>query len=158
MSALVICVGNPYRHDDGVGVRAYELLQQAELAGVSVVEETGESTGLVARWAGHDEVILVDAGHADSPPGTIHRLEFGDGRWQAPALPGNASTHGLGVAEAMQLGEVLDQLPQRLVLFAVETADTSSGVGLSPEVEAALPDLVTAVISELDVAAPQPAH
>ena len=40
-------------------------------------------------------------------------------------------------------------LPQRLVVYAVEGADSDFGTGLSPAVAAAVPELVAAVESEI---------
>jgi len=77
-----------------------------------------------------------------SAPGRIHRSTLGSA---APA----ASTHGLGVPDAVRLAEALNRAPQRLVVFAVEAADVGFGLGLSPAVAASLPDLIRAVLAEL---------
>jgi hydrogenase maturation protease len=49
----------------------------------------------------------------------------------------------------MELGRVLDRMPQQLILYAIEVADVSIGLGLSAPVAAAVPALVDAVLREL---------
>ncbi|MDZ7578312.1 MAG: hydrogenase maturation protease [Candidatus Nanopelagicales bacterium] len=147
---LVIGVGNPYRRDDGVGLAILERLRSQPLDGVEIVEETGEPTALVTRWAGYSFAIMIDAVSSGAPPGTVHRIECSDGNWAVPARNSKASTHGLGVAEAVQLGLALNRIPDRLTILGVETKDVANGEGLSPEVAAAVDDVVAAVIAEAE--------
>jgi hydrogenase maturation protease len=49
-----------------------------------------------------------------------------------------ASSHEMAFGDTVALASALDRLPGTLLLFAVEAADTSVGVGLSPEVEASV--------------------
>lgn len=148
---LVIGVGNPYRHDDGVGIAAIERLRDLSLTDVCLVEESGEPVALVQRWDGHDAVVLVDAvdsgGAAEA--GALHRFECTGGEWDVVPSASAISSHGLGVAEAVELGRVLDRLPARLVFFGVEAADTSDGVGLSAAVLHGLDGLLDEVVSLL---------
>lgn len=145
---LVIGVGNPYRHDDGVGLAVLAELGR-RLPSVPTAEETGEPAGLIARWSGHDRVILVDAISSDAEAGTVHRMHCCGGRWAVPPPAGQASTHGLGVADAVELGRVLEDLPHDLLLLGVTTADVTEGTGLSPAVAAAVPQVVDLIVAEL---------
>ena len=60
-----------------------------------------------------------------------------------------ASSHGLGMPDALRLGRALGQLPRRMVILAVEAADTGAGTELSKPVATALPEVVAAVMAEL---------
>lgn len=139
---LVIGVGNPYRRDDGFGLAVLSRLQDLALPGVSIVEESGEPAALIARWSGHPLVIMVDAVSSGAAPGSIHQLECGNGIWDVGSRRSSASTHGLGVADAVELGGLLDQLPARLVILGVETQDVTNGTGLSTRVAAAVDPVV----------------
>ena len=141
---LVIGVGNPYRHDDGVGIVVAQRLRELGVD-ADVAEESGEPVGLVQRWLGRSNVTLVDAVSAGAAPGTVYRLDCTAGEWAGAPPAGAVSTHGLGLAEAVELGRALEQLPEHLVLVAVEALDVSEGVGLSPPVALA----VEAVVSEV---------
>ena len=146
MSVVVIGVGNEFRRDDAVGLRLIAELAALELPGVRLAESDGEPAGLLAEWSGAELAIVVDAVACEpTQPGRIHRTDSGD---LLPAA-GTPSSHGLGVPEAVELARVLDRLPGRLVVYAVEAADLELGVGLGPEVAAALPGLVDAVRAEL---------
>jgi hydrogenase maturation protease len=144
---LVIGVGNRHRHDDAVGLDTVERLRARLSPGVRVVAFEGESTGLLDLWSGAGLVVLVDAIAPNGRPGTVHRCE-GD---LAPFLsaPSPTSTHGLSVGEAWRLGELLGQRPDRLVVFGVEGAEFTPGVGLSPAVAASVDPVVEAVVREV---------
>ena len=61
------------------------------------------------RWAGADEVVVVDAVRSGAPPGTRAPLRRA-GEPLPPALRG-ASTHAFGLAEAIELARALGRLP-----------------------------------------------
>lgn len=155
--AAVIGIGNPYRRDDGIGPALVSAFGPARPPGVALMIADGEPGELLDAWSGMPLAIVVDAVRSDRPvPGRIHRTALdltrpgGDRPAAAIGGPaGSASTHGFGIPDAVRLAQVLDRLPRRLVVFAVEAADTGLGTGLSPAVEAALPDLVQAVLAEL---------
>ncbi|MGO8875356.1 MAG: hydrogenase maturation protease [Acidimicrobiales bacterium] len=140
--ALVIGVGNPYRRDDGVGIAVIERLREVGVPSLDLVEESGEPVALVQRWSGRDTVVLVDAVESGAPAGTLHRFECVGGEWDVAPPAAAVSTHGIGVAEAVALGDALECLPRHLVLYGIEVGDVGNGVGLSPEVAAALDTLV----------------
>jgi hydrogenase maturation protease len=141
---VVIGIGNPYRCDDGVGPALVNELNQ--LSDVDTVLADGEPTQLLDAWSGAKLAIVVDAVLCDpAHPGRIHRTGMDD-----LASAGSAtSSHGMGVPEAVLLGAILNRLPQHLVVFAVEAAHLGFGTDLSPEVAAALPELLSAVLREI---------
>jgi hydrogenase maturation protease len=155
MKTAVIGVGNEYRRDDGVGPAVVARLAQLELQpDVAVTVSDGEPSQLIDAWADTDLTVVVDAvlsGHAD--PGHVHRTTLG-------AMPSGvqaASTHGVGIPEAVRLADVLDRAPRRLVVYAVEAADLGFGVGLSPAVAASVEHVVRAVLTEIRAAEPSSA-
>jgi hydrogenase maturation protease len=90
--------------------------------------------------------VVVDATRSGEAPGTVRRLPRA-----APALRAPASSHALGVSQALALAEALGRAPRRLELVGVEAGD---GTGLTPcrEVERAVPGavaLVREVLAEL---------
>lgn len=144
--AVVIGVGNPYRRDDGVGPAAIAQLEQHDLGDVRLTIADGEPSQLLDAWTGVELAIVIDAVLCEpSTPGLVHRTTIGE------LVPGggSASTHGLGIPDAIRLGEALDRVPRQLVVLAVEAADLGFGSGLSPAVTDALPRLVRQVLAEL---------
>lgn len=143
---IVIGVGNEFRHDDAFGPAVVERLQAKDLPGVEYATCDGEPTRLIELWAGASTAVVVDAVRVHSPsPGRIHRMSAQD---PAASPSGLASTHGIGLGDAVALAEALDQLPRRLLLLAVEVLDTDFGVGLSADVAATVP-VVADEIAEL---------
>jgi len=146
MTRVVVGIGNEYREDDGVGLVVVAEIERRGLPNVRVVSTDGEPSRMIEAWSGADVAVVVDAVRLTDPtPGRVHRMLVDD-------LPGHvsaASSHGLGVPEAVELARVLDRLPGRLVLYTVEVAETGFGVGLSDPVAAAVGDLVDTVLREL---------
>jgi hydrogenase maturation protease len=124
---LVIGVGNPRRHDDAAG------LVVADATGGARHE--GDATGLVDRWATAGHVVVVDAAASGAPPGTVGHFVVGEDPLPFAAL--RSSTHAFGVGDAIELARVLNRLPARLELYAIEGGDFSAGAGLTPAVERA---------------------
>ena len=67
-----------------------------------------------------------------------------------------ASSHGLGLDEAVALALALDRMPGRLVVHAIEAADLTQGPGLTPTVAAAVPTVAAAVLGDLGPYRPGP--
>jgi hydrogenase maturation protease len=147
----VIGLGNSYAHDDGVGPAVTAALAAVTPAGVTIVELDGEPARLIEAWAGTPLTIVVDAARSGAAPGTVVRLEgedLADGL--VLGVPGRrSSSHALGVVEALGLGQAMARLPARLVVFAVEGQDFTPGPGLSDVVRGAVPQVVSAIVSEL---------
>ncbi|CAI7975265.1 hydrogenase maturation protease [Frankia sp. Hr75.2] len=146
MRLTVIGIGNPYRHDDAVGLEVARLLRRRPPPGVDVLESEGEPTSLLLAWEGADAVWIIDAAESAAPPGTVHRVEADD-----HALPrdvGAASTHALGLADTVEIGRGLGRLPKHVVIYAISGRDFSAGEGLDPDVAAAARTVTAAVHAE----------
>lgn len=143
---VVIGVGNEFRRDDGAGPAVLAELERRSVAGVDLALSDGEPTQLFDAWGGRPLAVVVDAVLcAPSTPGRVHRTTL---EGTMPVTAG--STHGLGIPDAIRLAQVLDRAPGRLVVYAVEAADLGFGVGLSDPVARAVPEVVAAVLAELD--------
>ena len=140
-----MCLGSPFRGDDAVGPAVAERLRGA---GVEVLDCADEPTRLLDLWDGLDTVVVVDAVRSGAPPGTIHRVDAAEG--PLPRDLGLASTHAMGIAEALELGRTLGRAPHRVVVVGVEGSSFGMGEQMSPAVAAALDALVAATLAELD--------
>ena len=60
-----------------------------------------------------------------------------------------ASSHGLGLDDAIALAVALDRMPARLIVHAIEAGDLTQGPGLTPPVAAAVGAVATAVLDDL---------
>jgi hydrogenase maturation protease len=151
MDILVLGLGQSLRGDDAVGLEAVQLWQQtypetAKKVHVLLAELPG--LGLLDLLDGMESAVLVDAVQGESPPGTLHRI--------APEklesfTPGSASAHGWGVAETLHLGRMLyPELGRyRISLIGIEAASMEMGAGLSPQVQAVLPEAARLIEKEV---------
>jgi hydrogenase maturation protease len=150
MELLAIGIGHPDRGDDAVGRIVAARLRECAPGGVTVLEHDGEATALLA-WLGRAEAaILVDAAMSGEAVGTVRRFDVG----RAPLPNGcfGLSTHGMGLAEAVELARALGQLPARCIVYAVEARSFDHGAPPSPKVAAAVDEVVRSVLAELEAA------
>lgn len=149
-NTLVIGLGNPLRGDDGVGTRVAELLAGQSLPdGVEVIDGGTQGLGLVNLLEGRRRVILIDAADVGRQPGEFLRFTLDEA-----SLLGDdqhLSVHAAGLRDALRLAQALELLPAEVVVFGVQPASLEWNSGLSPQVEAALPALVAAVLEQAAV-------
>lgn len=149
-SVVVIGVGNIYRRDDALGPTVIELLRERDIAGVSYAESDGEPIQLIELWQNASCAVVVDAVRVQpARPGRIHRL-----RSPHPGAAPTASSHGVDLGDTVELARALDRLPERLLIYAVEVADTDFGVGLSPQVAAAACEVADEIASLVTAGVP----
>jgi hydrogenase maturation protease len=146
VTSLVIGIGNRSRGDDAVGPEVASRVAQLGLVGVAVVV-LDEPIALVEQFGTHDDVVVVDATDSRGHPGRVHVRQVGRAplRRDPPAL----GSHGLGVADAVELARVLGRLPRRLTLVGVEARTFRLGAPLSAQVRESLDDAAEAVVTAL---------
>ena len=147
---VAIGVGNSMRRDDGAGIAVVERARPLLPPGVEVRTLGGEATGLLDAWEGADLAVVVDAVRWDRPPANgVTRIDAISQPESVGGWGAGASSHGLGVAEAVALGRALDRLPPRLVLLLISLEEEGQGAGLSPAVERRVDDAVTLLRAEV---------
>jgi hydrogenase maturation protease len=145
---LVIGLGNPLRGDDGVGVRVAQMLAtQALPPDVEVLDGGTQGLGLVNLMEGRRRVILVDAADVGRAPGEFVRFTPDEARLLGDEA--HLSVHAGGLRDALLLAQALQVLPDEVIIFGVQPARLEWDSALSPEIEATLPDLITAVLGEI---------
>jgi hydrogenase maturation protease len=144
---LLIGIGNEYRGDDDAGLAAMRALKAKGLPGAHFKECTGDGADLIETWRKEQMVILIDAVSSGAPPGTIYRFDV----LTQPMLACYSfhSTHVFGVMEAIELARALNALPACLIIYAIEGKNFTTGMGLSPEVEKAVQQVVEQVAGEV---------
>lgn len=144
---LILGLGNVLCGDDGLGVAALARLARGWVCPPGVRVRDGGTLGLALMplvEAARD-VILVDAVQAAGPPGTLVRLE---GEEVSRAACERLSVHQVGVADLLGALALRGRLPRRLVLLGLVPATLELQLGRSPAIEAALPGLVDAIVTE----------
>lgn len=144
----VLGVGNLLMADEGVGVRCAQALERDRLLPPHVrVIDGGTSTHeLLDDLEDLELLVIVDAVATGSEPGSIVRLE---GEAIPSAFSNKLSPHQHGINDLLATLELLGRAPQRVVLLGVEPKRVTLALELSPEIAAALPELVALVVAEL---------
>lgn len=130
----VLCIGSPFDGDQ-LGYWAYRQLCEV-LPAVELHYLDRPGARLLAALQGAEKVILVDAVKTGAAAGSLHRFE-GEAIYRQ--LQRHTSTHGFGVADALQLAARLGELPPRVVLHGMELGTD----------ETALVPLLAAVVKEI---------
>ena len=145
---MVIGIGNIERGDDGAGRAVARLLRHMLPGRVEIVEQDGEATSLLAKLDGVTTAYLIDACMSNAPPGTVHRIDANLG--PLPQASSDLSTHGFGLAAAVELGRALARLPPRTIVYAIEAESFEAGAPLSEPVAAATVIVADRIRSEIE--------
>jgi hydrogenase maturation protease len=147
-TVLVLGLGNPLQADDGVGCRVIEALEGRELpTGVEVLDAGTPGVGLINLLEGRQRAIIVDAAEMGRQPGEVVRF-----RPEDVTLTGSTdrfSLHRTAVADALALAHALNLALPEIVVFGVQPGYVGWRDELSPEVAAAIPGLVDAILEQL---------
>lgn len=137
---LLIALGHRYRSDDAFGPRAIEIIQQACGDRYEYQQHSGDPADLLDSW-NQRSIVILDALRTPNPrPGTVHCMKLVEGL----VLPGSpsVSSHALSLGEALEMGRILQKMPKRGLILAVEGENFSPGDQLSPAVASALEKIV----------------
>jgi hydrogenase maturation protease len=145
----VIGIGNVLAGDDAVGPHVVRVLEaRYDLPeGVQVIDAGTPGYDLTAFLVGLDAVVLVDAVKARGAAGELRVYDKAALLEKKPVLA--MSPHEPGVREALLNADFMGVTPAVVRLVGVLPAATDTGIGLSPEVRAAVPAAVEAVAREL---------
>ncbi|MEZ5931069.1 MAG: hydrogenase maturation protease [Alphaproteobacteria bacterium] len=152
LRTLIIGVGNADRGDDGAGLAVVTLLRERSdhADGVRLIQHWGEASGLVEAMAGWDRVLIIDAAASCKAPGDHHVFDV-----STTPLPSDlteTSSHGFGVAQAIELARALGSLPRDCRVYAIEGESFEAGAALSDRVQAAVGTVAEAIMQSLELA------
>ncbi len=144
---LVLGLGNVLCADDGLGVVAVcRLAESYELPdGVQALDGGTLGLSLLPYVEEAEKLVLIDAVRADAPVGSQVRLDADE---VGPAIAHRLSPHQVGVAEVMDAARLRGRHPREVVLLGLVPESLETRLGLSPALEAALPELVERVAAE----------
>ena len=129
--------------DDAAGPVVIDRLAQRVPPSVELVESVGDATHLLETWRDRNLAVIVDAVISDGVAGEIKRV---DGIGGFPTAWRSASTHLVGLAEAIDLGDAVGVLPGTLVIYGIEIDRVEPGVALSPAIDSAADDVVESIL------------
>ena len=143
----VAALGHSDRGDDAVGILVAEALRGLLPEDVPVLFGNGDALSLLDRWSDRDALVCVDACASMGEPGRVHRLDLSID--SLPPGDTGASSHALGLAEAIALARTLRLAPRKVIVYAIEGRCFDPGAEPTPEVAAAVAPVARGVAHEV---------
>ena len=146
---LIACIGNIFLGDDGFGVEAARALAGARLGDDVKLVDYGIrgldlAYALLQPWTA---VILVDVIARGGPPGTLYLLQPAETH-ASSAEPG-LDPHVMDPARVLAMARSLGNVSAAVYIVGCEPLDfgdeLEGRMGLSPQLEAAVPEAVKMV-------------
>jgi hydrogenase maturation protease len=134
----VLGLGNLLLGDDAAGLRLLEILSGESDCGdaVDFVDGGTQGLALLGYLNDRDAVLVLDAMALGDAPGTVHVLRGLEGEQLQARRAGTA--HESSAMELFETAKILGGAWAEVVLVGIESKSLRTGIGLSPEVEAAL--------------------
>ncbi|MGC8945877.1 MAG: hydrogenase maturation protease [Anaerolineae bacterium] len=147
---LILGLGNPLRGDDGVGPRVVaELLRRGLPDGVEAVDGGTGGLDLLHLLEGWERAIIVDAAMLGRNPGEFVRFTPEEGHLVGSLV--SRSSHTAGLADALTMARALGRELPDIVIYGIQPERMDWEEGLSPAVEAAVPELLERILEEFAV-------
>jgi len=135
---LVLGLGNLLLQDDGIGLQLLAALAaEDEWAGIEFVDGGTQGVALLPLLGGRRALLVLDAIALGAAPGTVHAVTVDEALLIVACRP--RTSHGSNARELLMLARLLDQMPPHVVIAGVEPGVVRTGIGLTREVEDALP-------------------
>lgn len=143
---LVLGIGNLLRKDDGVGIAVIDELREQELPlGVGLLDGGTAGIDLLSYLEALDHLIIVDAMYADGKPGEVRVLAGDELRDRDIILSG----HYGRLSDILDMVGALWKRPETVIIGIIPRDCESYAMGLTPEVEEAVPRVVDMIITML---------
>lgn len=146
---IIVGIGNPYRGDDAAGWAVIDGLKDTIGSAIELIKERGGVAELIDIFSRYKSVYLVDACRSGGFVGSWRRIDV----HKQPIMEENAqtSTHGFSLSQAISLAKNLDQLPNKLILYAINGDNYSISNELSPAVAKSVDSVIKAILKEEDI-------
>jgi hydrogenase maturation protease len=148
-AVLVVGCGNLLRGDDGVGpILVRHLWERGMPDGLRLVDGGTAGMDVAFQMRGAQRVVIVDASATGARPGTIYRVP-GSELAELPPLEG-LHTHSFRWDHAIAFARwaLAEACPSDITVFLIEAANVDMGAELSPEVAAAMEEVIEIVENE----------
>jgi hydrogenase maturation protease len=151
----ILGLGSRIQTDEALGALVVEqfstdpslLASLPDPASVDLIDGGTVGLALIPRLTDLDGLVVVDIINAGTEPGTFIDL---DGSALMRKEQQLMSVHDLGAGELLGALYIMDAWPRRVRVMGLEPKAIQLGVDLTPELAAAMPALIEAVVEHLD--------
>lgn len=134
---LIVGCGSPDAGDDSAGLEVIRRLREGGDCGCELRAESAPGIELLDALALAEAILFVDAVVSGGAPGTLHLATLPCKEVEPRSL-GALSSHGWGLAEALDLARALGRTMPPLFLLGIEAGTVAQGSRRSPAVEQAV--------------------
>jgi len=145
MGKFVVGIGNVLLRDEGVGCHVVHAMEGISLPDVEIIDG-GTGADVLQLLEGAEKVVIVDAVKGGGAPGQIYRFHLDDITVeQKPFL----SLHDMDLVGSLKSTQLWHNVGEA-VIIGVEPKEINWGLELSPELQERLPQIIDAILSELN--------
>ena len=145
MGKFVVGIGNVLLRDEGIGCHVVGALEGIPLPDVQVIDG-GTCPDVLQLLEDVDKLVIVDAVRGGGMPGQIYRFRPEDVTLEQKPL---LSLHDMSLIDSLKLMQVRHNVGDA-VIIGVEPKDINCGLELSPELQERIPQIIGAILSELN--------
>ena len=150
MARFIVGIGNLLLSDEGIGCHVAQALEGVSPPDVEVID-AGTCADVLGLVGGADKLVIVDAARGGGMPGQIYRFHPEDITvGQKPFL----SVHDMSLLDNMMLAGAWRNIGET-VIIGIEPKRLGWGLELSPEVREKMPEIIDAVLSEVNNTGPK---
>jgi hydrogenase maturation protease len=145
MGKFVVGIGNVLLRDEGIGCHVVGALEGIPLPDVQVIDG-GTCPDVLQLLEDVDKLVIVDAVRGGGMPGQIYRFRPEDVTLEQKPL---LSLHDMSLIDSLKLMQVRHNVGDA-VIIGVEPKEIHCGLELSPELQERIPQIIDAILSELN--------
>ncbi|HUX49101.1 MAG TPA: HyaD/HybD family hydrogenase maturation endopeptidase [Dehalococcoidia bacterium] len=148
MGKFVVGIGNVLLRDEGIGCHVVHAMEGIPLPDVEIIDG-GTCLDVLQLLEDADKLVIVDAVKGGGTPGQIYRFHLDDITLeQKPFL----SLHDVGLVDNLMLMQLWYNMGEA-VIIGVEPREINWGLELSPELREKMPQIIDAILAELNTSA-----
>ena len=146
---LILGLGNILLGDEGVGVRIAEHLASYSLPDeVEVIDGGTAGYELLSFLEGRERVIIVDALKTEDEPGAVYKMDLSI---LEDDVHMHLSLHQIGLKNVVKMASLMEINPEVTLVGVVPKEYQDYKIGLSKEVEKAIPLVIETIFQEIGV-------
>ncbi len=145
MGKFVVGIGNVLLGDEGIGCHVAQALEGVPLPDVEIIDG-GTCPDVLELVDRADKLVIVDAVKGGGVPGQIYRFRPEDITVEQKRV---LSLHDMSLMDSLKLTQLWHSMGET-VIIGIEPRELGWGLELSPELRQKMPQIIDAVLGELN--------
>jgi hydrogenase maturation protease len=150
MGKFIVGIGNVLLRDEGIGCHVAHALEGVPLPDVEIIDG-GTCPDVLQLVENADKLVIVDAVKGGGIPGEIYRFRSEDVTLEQKR---GLSLHDMSLMDSLKFTQLRHNIGET-VIIGIEPRELSWGLELSPELQQRMPQIVDAVLGELNNTSPK---